>query len=232
MNHTQKFLAAAAITFIGASAASAQTIVAAWDGGQGNNAAGDTSVITSALVDSSLGTKGVSSHAWSGKSSTDGTWGTVGTPAAPDNSLGWQVKDGESQTFIIENTSGADLTLASFHFDYADVFDAMTVSLYYDSGDLTESDNTLLGSVTTSTTIGNGNNDWEDANISFAATLTDFVLANADSATFRIDISVAGTGASGLDNIAISIVPEPSSYALISGCFLMGFVALRRRSRS
>ncbi|CAA6693099.1 MULTISPECIES: PEP-CTERM sorting domain-containing protein [unclassified Lentimonas] len=225
MNHTQKFLAAAAITFIGVSAASAQTIVAGWDGGGSTPTVVDATKVTAAL-----GTQGVSSFNWSGRSSTDGTWGSVSGPATVNNANAWQVKGdlNQSQLFTITNTSGADLIFDSIHFDYAHIFGAITVNVTYVNGGLGLTDGTSLGSVST-----NGSSpslsDWDDADftIGSAAFAT---LANNQSATFRFDITGAGTG--GMDNIAISIVPEPSSYALISGCFLMGFVALRRRSRS
>ncbi|CAA6693097.1 MULTISPECIES: PEP-CTERM sorting domain-containing protein [unclassified Lentimonas] len=230
MDTLHKFLATAAMLSITASASAAELLVG-WDGGQGFNAP-PPSFQNSDLVEATIGAKNVSSFNWSSAASNDGTYGSIGTPAAPNNSLSWQVKDGNSQTFTITNISGADLPLGSIHFDYGWVFQEMTIKLYYDSGDLDAKKNTFLSSVTTSTDYGSGNNDWEDADIPIGTVLTDTILANNESATFRFDFIAAGTAAAGIDNVGITVdIPEPASVCLVTGLVMMGAIARRRKHR-
>ncbi|MEC7609802.1 MAG: PEP-CTERM sorting domain-containing protein, partial [Verrucomicrobiota bacterium] len=53
-------------------------------------------------------------------------------------------------------------------------------------------------------------------------------IANGGYANIRLTIS--GTGAAQLDNFVATVVPEPSTYALLSGIFVMAWLGLRRRS--
>jgi hypothetical protein len=62
--------------------------------------------------------------------------------------------------------------------------------------------------------------------------LTDNVLANGESAAFRIQLPTgAGTTAFAIDNVAITgtVVPEPSTYALMAGALCLGLVLYRRQ---
>jgi hypothetical protein len=63
--------------------------------------------------------------------------------------------------------------------------------------------------------------------------LTDNVLANGESAAFRIQLPTGdGTTAFAIDNVAITgtvVVPEPSATALMAGALCLGLVLYRRQ---
>ena len=52
----------------------------------------------------------------------------------------------------------------------------------------------------------------------------------ADGGYANIRLTISGTGAAQLDNFVATVVPEPSTYALLSGLFVMAWIGLRRRS--
>ncbi|CAA6679373.1 Unannotated [Lentimonas sp. CC4] len=180
-------------------------VVAYWDGDQGG-AATTPAWQDSSLVSATLGTKGVSSHNWSGKGSTDASFGTIDAPAAPDNAKAWQVKNGEQQTFSVENTSENDLQLNSIHFDYANIFSDLTIVLSYDSGDLTDADGTILSTTAMGASLGD-TSDWNDADVALAPLLSDTVLAPGETAVFKLVFTGSGSSASGLDNLAVTASP-------------------------
>ena len=53
-------------------------------------------------------------------------------------------------------------------------------------------------------------------------------IADSGYANFRLLLT--GTAGSQLDNFSVTVVPEPSTYALLSGLFVMTWIGLRRRS--
>ena len=53
-------------------------------------------------------------------------------------------------------------------------------------------------------------------------------IASGGYANMRLVIT--GTGAAQMDNFVATVVPEPSTYALLSGLFVMAWIGLRRRS--
>ena len=52
----------------------------------------------------------------------------------------------------------------------------------------------------------------------------------ADGGYANIRLTISGTGPAQLDNFVATVVPEPSTYALLSGICVMAWVGLRRRS--
>ena len=53
-------------------------------------------------------------------------------------------------------------------------------------------------------------------------------IADSGYANFRLILT--GTAGAQLDNVLVTVVPEPSTYALLSGLFAMTWIGLRRRA--
>ena len=78
-------------------------------------------------------------------------------------------------------------------------------------------------------TINGGINNFSNVigeNISGTAWIADGGYAN-----IRLKINTGNAAASSqLDNFSVTMVPEPSTYALLSGLCVMAWIGLRRRS--
>ncbi|WP_269525303.1 PEP-CTERM sorting domain-containing protein [Coraliomargarita parva] len=61
----------------------------------------------------------------------------------------------------------------------------------------------------------------------YAATITGGYTQN-----FLTLLSYNAGGANGFDNLTVSVVPEPSTYAMLAGCFGLAFVILKRRRQA
>ncbi|GAH40888.1 unnamed protein product, partial [marine sediment metagenome] len=108
----------------------------------------------------------------------------------------------------ITNNTGSSLCLGTFYFDYSRWFEnsPKDVALYYDSGDLTNPDNILINSAGNLPVLGKvANYDDFDWSLSVLS-LSDVMLADGESATFRLEVSnYASNSTSGaFDNIAIT----------------------------
>lgn len=179
--------------------------------------------------------------------STDGTFGSLSSPAA-DTSAGnsnnrVNINPGNNNNrrldFSITNNTGGDLVLDTFYFDYNPTGNAATTlellhfKASYNGGanttsELDDANNTVIGSLTT--IVGNSGGDMYDVAISLSSGLTDNVLANGETAAFRISLPNLGTfNAVGIDNVAITAVPEPSTFAILAGLAALGLVMVRRR---
>lgn len=69
--------------------------------------------------------------------------------------------------------------------------------------------------------------DGATAVYSLSGTTTANILNTFDTASFRVS-----GGTATLDNLEISVVPEPSTYALLAGLAMFGLVLRRRRNRN
>ncbi len=144
---------------------------------------------------------------------TDGTWGTLDTPAADtttdDNMDVFRLVNGEdgSLDFTITDTGGVDRDLAIFHFDSATLRpnSSRDYELSIVAGDLT------LGTVATGTvpSLTGGVQDWTDFDI-VLTNLADFTLDANGSVTFRLQFTGSDPNSSQaghhqyLDNVGIS----------------------------
>lgn len=143
-------------------------------------------------------------HTWG---STDGTYGAtelVGS-SATDGSMSIRV-DLPNVRFTVTNGSTRNIHLNKVVFDFASVNgnSPRNLSIYYQSGDLSDADETLLvrwesilnGLATVS--------DYEDMELDLSM-LDDQILGPGESAIFRFQVDTANVNnqALGLDNIAI-----------------------------
>ncbi|MDF7824757.1 M60 family peptidase N-terminal accessory domain-containing protein [Pontiellaceae bacterium B12227] len=140
--------------------------------------------------------------------STDGTYGVLNAveTSATDGSMSHRT-DKPNMYMTLVNNTGSDAVLESVVFDLASVLTSSPkdITLFYDSGDLTDADNTQINSATGVNSNGLGKvSDYQDFDWSLAA-LSDQTLASGESAVFRLTVANAGNNvqALALDNIAI-----------------------------
>jgi len=140
--------------------------------------------------------------------STDGDYGSGPDEGSTSNrAIGVRESSfGPAVLVQITNSTGGSLNLGTFHFDYSRWFNnsPKDVALYYDSGDLTDLEDTLINSVSDLPVLGKAA-DYDDFDWSLSV-LSDVTLANGESATFRLEVSnYASNNTSGaFDNIAIT----------------------------
>ncbi|MGB0372994.1 MAG: GH39 family glycosyl hydrolase [Opitutales bacterium] len=141
----------------------------------------------------------------SGASLVDGCYPVMGV----ENGLSGGVID-----ISLTNDTGANLQLSKLVFDYSRWFNGSPsrLSVIYLSGDLSVSENTLLVSFTGMETQWR-RSDYSDYEVVFGI-LDDSILANGESAVFRLEASEAGsadssTGEGAFDNIGIIVDPVP-----------------------
>lgn len=168
-----------------------------------------------------------------GAASTDGTFGSVTTPAASTaNTLvntGIMLPNGAdgNMVFTITDTTGTARDLTTFHFDFTRFRfgSAENWVLSVTGGDLTN------GDVESGTAgVFNTSTDLPDYDIDLTG-LADFELDANGSVEFTLSFT-GGNGAIGqhsyLDNVGVSSVPEPATLGLVA---MMGggIMFMRRR---
>jgi hypothetical protein len=142
------------------------------------------------------------------KGSTDGTFGfSVGGASTEASAFSVSTYQGNRAwiDFTVENNSGSDQQLNAVAFDWAIYWASgpESISLYYLNGDLNAADDTLINSATNLPVNQGGIADFDDYEWSLDG-LADRILADGESATFRLSVPVNGTYAGGgFDNIAI-----------------------------
>ncbi len=142
------------------------------------------------------------------KGSTDGTFGAsvlgASTEASAFSVSTYQASRGRID-FTVVNNSGIDQQLDSVVFDWAVYWSSGpdSISLSYLSGDLNAADNTLINSATNLPVDQGAIADFDDYDWSLGG-LPDRILADGESATFRLSVPATGTyTGGGFDNIAI-----------------------------
>lgn len=192
------------ITVLAAMAVQAEVLIG-WDGGTTTN----TAIKASGIDGTLFTTKLYAVDATAG--SLDGTFGASITGAST-NLTAYAVRTvtlGSKNTvsFQIQNNTGGSLQLSSISFDYLAWFanSPKTITLTYAYGDLTDANNTVLQSVSGLGDGGGKASDYPDFDWTLE-NLTDYVLANGQSATFQLIATDAiNENTSGaFDNIAIS----------------------------
>jgi hypothetical protein len=141
--------------------------------------------------------------------STDGTFGTSANTGSTstDGVMAMRTNPGEeSLYFTVANNTGADLALGSIAFDFDGISAnaPANLSLRYFSGDLGATE-VEINSISGVNTLINGTvSDYYDVDWPLTA-LADTVLANGESATFRLFVSdaVNTLQAMAIDNIAV-----------------------------
>lgn len=144
----------------------------------------------------------------------DGYFGTdtglSGASAEPNGA--YQIKDyddGPAAGWIgvaITNNTGSTLQLETLHFDFGRWYaeSPSDVTVLYRSGDLAETDGTVLGSFSTTTLTGWIRGDYDDYTVALT-NLADRGLAPGEHAVFELRATVGTTSSSGFDNIAFEI---------------------------
>ncbi|MCF7864267.1 MAG: hypothetical protein K9L89_05715 [Kiritimatiellales bacterium] len=208
--------------------ASAELLIG-WDKGVGTNYSYNASGISGNLYTAK--TAGAKTDG----NSTDGTFGSAFTGA--DTSANWAVAMntnaavGAEKNLLgirIANNTGSDLALDALHVDISRLSanSPQDFILQYGYGNLTGmTSGDLIGSVIGLSATGKIS-DYYDADFSLTG-MTDYVLANGQSATFQL-IAQNGLNANNayVDNIAISgsVIPEPATLGLVTviGAALFG----------
>jgi len=187
--------------------------------------------VTTTLFNNNLGNNDVTNSfsqintpLW-GTTDLDVDAATIGN--GDDNRNGiWNAFAALTLTLTVTNNGAQDLVLDSIHFnvrrDAASAQNLATIT--YTAGNLSDS----TGSNTTTALSGTGGNG-TGYDIDLNSFLTDTTLANGESATFTWASSGGTSGGHRLDNFAISgsVIPEPSSFALLLAG--LGLLTLRRR---
>ncbi len=186
-----------------------QPLLIGWhspDGTAENTEANDAS--PDVVVDGVSGRLQGGRDSWNAFNSTDGTFGSaLDFSGGSTHAVRVRTTSGnEHLDLTITNNTGLPLPLSRLHFDFGG-HDAgpLTCAVSYLSGDLADANGTLLDTVTRptgSTSVA----DYSDYDIDLASALSDTLLGNAASATFRLTFSNAtsATTASGIDNISLS----------------------------
>jgi hypothetical protein len=181
-----------------------------------------------------------------GTQSTLGAY-NMGLSGSGDRALGWLTGSGTGTAYTgiqFRDQTGIN---AAKTISYSFVLEqwgkrntsAQSFTLQYkidDTGgnNLTSADWTTLGSGTTPV-IGDGNSpfnlDGNENQFTIAGT-TNFSVNNEQFLTFRlVDIDHSGGDAMvGIDSISITVIPEPSTWALLAGS--LTFIVLLRRRRT
>lgn len=216
--------------------ASAQSVLVGWNDFDGT--AGSETATEAAAGFSGTMTGGTAEAA--NRNIANATYGTAFsfTPDATD--FGVRVQNFATTgnavlDFTVTNNTGFDVDIASVHFDYKLAFGATgtdSIELWHlsASSDLNDAFNNrlLYSAILPDFTVSQ-----IDQTI---AAMADQTLADGETAAFRLRFYNNAADSQGVgfdvDNIAISgtvVVPEPSTYALLSGLLALTAVMLRRR---
>jgi hypothetical protein len=235
MTNTLNKTLVAAGALLALTATSNALVVASWDTwgtDTGTSTWGADSVETGFTA--SLLTSGTDERYIASFGSTDGTFGSALSGA--NTALGGQLlrarNNVDTVTVTLTNSTGSDFNITNMHFDYevreaSGNFSFRDFDVTYVSGGL----GPASASIDSQSDLTAGEYDFD---YTLSSSLSDILLANGESAVFEIafsnnqnSIDVSGI----FDNIAFqgTVVPEPSSFALLAGCFGMTWVMLRRR---
>ncbi|HBR94769.1 MAG TPA: hypothetical protein DEA90_11460 [Opitutae bacterium] len=179
-----------------------------------------------------------------GFGSNDTTFGTLAGPASTaGGALLVRGLAGYTVELNLTNNTTSAYQIDTLNFDFSarsggDGTSFTGFDIVYTSGSLGATE-TLVGSAT-GVPVGGNLVDSSDFDFDLSANLADTILGVGESAlftvTFRDNIhaySDSGNNVSAIfDNVAFtgtSVVPEPSSFALLSGCLALGAVMIRRR---
>ncbi|MDF7824896.1 PEP-CTERM sorting domain-containing protein [Pontiellaceae bacterium B12227] len=215
-----------------AGAVSAELLVG-WDGAGSDTPVNGTLGVSGTFFSPSKDTSRSSNDGWYGPDSVAGG-GVFG--ASTNDTVGYKINGNGSRIAVkITNNSGDDLELSSLLFDYLSIWATgpQTVLLKYDYGALEETEGTLLATIAApGFSGGSAALDYPDYAVDLQSALTDYTLADGQSATFGIEgVDASDGGVNGIvDNIAFTgtVIPEPATLGLLCS-FSAGILFVRRR---
>lgn len=233
-------LTAASVSLL--STAAHATTLASWDTWS-DFATADSAVIFSADdalsgIVATVGIEGTSTVVRNASfGSNDGTYGTSMSGAT--TSAGGLMVRGRDDSYILTisltNNTGSDYQLTGFYFDFAPRQNTTSSADGMNAFDLTYDGDSILQRtglpyVIDRTTNAHSSYPGYDANLVGSS----IILADTDTLTFTMTFSGGDNldTSSVADNMLFSgtaVIPEPSSFALLSGCLALGAVMVRRR---
>jgi hypothetical protein len=208
--------------FLMAGAVSAEILIS-WDGSGSKTPTNETLNINGILFGTQETTLGASNDGWYGPDNVDD-----GGHAGADTTTmsGFKVSASGTQVDVkITNNSGQDLDLATLVFDYQSIWadGPQKVEVLYAYGALAGiSDNTLLVTLDAPGHSSKLLTDFSDFVVDLKASLTDYTLADGQSATFIIrGADASDSGANGIvDNIAfLDTFPAPDPVTVFKADF-------------
>lgn len=224
-------------------------IIAGWDTFDETSAGSKTynAPITNGVTAQAVGTStddGAGWGAWTNEDgrSPDGTWGTFASTTPPSTSItnstdSVGLRNAESAgelTITLTNNSGSALDLTYFYFDGITRFNDgpgdWSLSILAGSA-VTQQADFATGSVENVGSFAARAGEGYDIDLSG---LADTTFEDGESVVFELAFtggvvnSTSGGHNTMIDNMAIAAVPEPATFALVSGLLILGITCHRR----
>ncbi|MCD8482567.1 MAG: PEP-CTERM sorting domain-containing protein [Verrucomicrobia bacterium] len=167
------------------------------------------------------------------RQSTDGTFGPAtnlttwdGNPISANTAenSALRINNNESLNLTFNNSSGAPVQLSYFLFDYGRSNNTAPATISLTFIDSNNQETLLFSDSNTPNTGSIG--DYSD----FAVNLSSYTIAAGDFFTLRLTATNGSSGGN-IDNTALTVIPEPSTYVAIFGLLVFAMTIARRRTK-